>query len=253
MQPELTSHCYIMDAHLLYRHQNSSSMTHDKPTPAPAVAAGPHTAFFYGTLMAPPVLYRVCYGPSHPTNTLRNHSQLSIRPALLKGFRRHRVKYADYPGIVPCASSTVRGTLVTGLTDGDVWRLDVFEGDEYERRNVAARIISDKTAQKDLHHEPRDDQLGPDEIEAQTYVWVGSRDGLDEEQWDFEEFVREKMWRWAGEGADAEGEYNEVDEAVEAQKSAGHDPTRGRSVNGAISKALEEGREEKKDLPNNAV
>ena len=118
-----------------------------------------HSAFFYGTLMAPPVLHRVIWGPSStissstaptPTPNPPPHaSPLLIRPAVLPGYRRHRVRGADYPAIVPCSddgksegdgksetsdhAAAVRGTLVQGLTDGDIWRLDIFEGGEYKR------------------------------------------------------------------------------------------------------------------------
>ncbi|RMZ68179.1 disease resistance Aig2 [Pyrenophora seminiperda CCB06] len=93
--------------------------------------------------MAPPVLHRVIYGtptpptpPTHPSPSL-----LLIRPALLPFHKRHKVLAADYPAIIPSPSSTVRGTLVTGLTDADIWRLDLFEGSEYERRRVGVRVL----------------------------------------------------------------------------------------------------------------
>lgn len=79
-----------------------------------------------------------------------------------------------------------------GLTDGDIWRLDIFEGDEYERKKVKVRVITDETS-----HEPSQEQLG-DEVEAESYVWIGSKDDLEDEEWDFEEFMREKMVFWAG-------------------------------------------------------
>src|SRR6186713_2175264 len=100
-----------------------------------------HAAFFYGTLMAPPVLHRVIWGPSPPSTAVQK-SQLSIRPAILRQFQRHKVRYADYPAILPAnAQASVRGTLVTGLTDGDIWRLDIFEGSDYKRRKVSVRVL----------------------------------------------------------------------------------------------------------------
>src|ERR1700761_2332787 len=89
--------------------------------------------------MAPEVLSRVCHG-SHNNVPASN---LTVRPAVLHSFRRHKVLDADYPAILPAAAdSTVRGTIVTGLTDGDIWRLDIFEGDEYERRRTKARVLT---------------------------------------------------------------------------------------------------------------
>ena len=88
----------------------------------------------------------------------------------------------------------VRGTYVTGLTDGDIWRLDVFEGDEYERVRVRLRILQEVG-----------EEGGKGNVEGETYVWVAGRERLEEEEWDFGEFVREKMGRWVG-GGEFEGE-----------------------------------------------
>lgn len=160
--------------------------------------SGTHSAFFYGTLMAPQVLHRVCHGSSHPAPW--QAALLTITPALLPSYRRHRVKHADYPAILPCSSSSsadtsacVRGTYVTGLTEGDLWRLDIFEGDEYERRKVRVRLLldgdGDGVAKKEEEEEER---------EAETYVWIAGEDRLEGEEWDFDEFVRERMRRWVG-------------------------------------------------------
>jgi hypothetical protein len=182
---------------------------------------GSHTSFFYGTLMAPPVLHRVIYGSPNPTDPATKilASQLRIRPAILHGFQRHKVKFADYPAILPTNSSTtVRGTLVEGLTDGDIWRLDIFEGDEYSRRKVPVKVLSSKSkagggegigdiAQKE------EDNVEGEEIEAETYVWVAGKSRLEMQEWDFSEFVRDKMSRWVGrEGA-------EMDEGFQGRQS----------------------------------
>lgn len=173
------------------------------PLPSTAEVMGDHSAFFYGTLMAPAVLYRVCYGTSQPSNFQK--SLLSIRPALLSGFQRHKVKHADYPAIVPVTTlqqkqgkekdsdePCVRGTFVSGLTDGDIWRLDIFEGDEYARRDVKVAL---------LHN---DDSPSKTKEEAQTYVWIAGEDQLEEGEWDFDEFVREKITRWVGNAGEPE-------------------------------------------------
>lgn len=197
-----------MDAHALYTYQSTpSSSTPSTGTSTPQISStmASHTAFFYGTLMSPRVLHRVCHGPSLPNSTTRNlPNTLAIKPALLKGFQRHRVLHADYPGVVPDEAGTVRGTVVSGLTDGDMWRLDIFEGDEYERRSVKARPI---VRNQECKSEPKEEDLG-EEVECETYVWIAPNEGLEDREWDFEEFVREKIGRWVGEGAEEEGEYN---------------------------------------------
>ncbi|KAG9195638.1 hypothetical protein G6011_00759 [Alternaria panax] len=72
----------------------------------------PRTAFFYGTLMAPP--------------------------------RRH-VEGAHYPVVIPSTQeSEVQGTLVEDLTDGNIWRLDIFKSDECERKDIKVRALESK-------------------------------------------------------------------------------------------------------------
>lgn len=150
-----------------------------------------HTAFFYGTLMAPQVLHRVIWGsPSPPTPA--HAALLTIRPALLHSHQRRKVRHADYPAILPAdSSSTVRGTLVEGLTDGDIWRLDIFEGSEYARRRVSVRVL-------------QEDGVDGEEVDAETYIWIAGGSRLEDNEWDFAEFVKDKMARWVGRDADAD-------------------------------------------------
>lgn len=156
-----------------------------------------HTAFFYGTLMAPPVLHRVIWGSQDPP-TPAHASLLRIRPAILHAYQRHKVKHADYPAILPTSTpASVRGTLVEGLTDGDIWRLDVFEGSEYARRKVGVKVLADEGE--------RGGHVEGEEVQAETYIWTAGAERLEAQEWDFSEFVREKMKRWVGdEGAAAD-------------------------------------------------
>ncbi|KIO15108.1 hypothetical protein M404DRAFT_119676 [Pisolithus tinctorius Marx 270] len=90
-------------------------------------------AFFYGTLLHPKILQRVIGNDG---------SHLQICPAVIKMKKRHCHQGADYPAIVPYSLSrslfdrdleaderSVRGSLVSGLTNEDVRLLDDFEGD----------------------------------------------------------------------------------------------------------------------------
>ncbi|KAJ4293374.1 hypothetical protein N0V90_008657 [Kalmusia sp. IMI 367209] len=214
---------------------------------------GTHTAFFYGTLMAPAVLHRVIWGQSTPP-TPAHASLLHIRPAILHAHQRHKVRYADYPAVRPStSSSSVRGTLVTGLTDGDIWRLDIFEGDQYTRRRVKVRVLQ-QTSQKGGDakggignvQQKEEDNVEGAEVEAETYIWTAPAKELEDEEWDFSEFVRDKMQRWVGrEAADMDEGFQDVDDAV----AAGKDPTGGRGVNGDITRQLDnESRTEKEAL-----
>ena len=157
------------------------------------------SAFFYGTLMAPSVLHRVCHGSSNPDNPVFAAHKLKTYPALLHDHRRHRVSDADYPAVLPVQGSTVRGTYVTGLTEADIWRLDIFEGPEYRRDKVKVRILTQ------VGNEDGDGNVEGDEVEAETYIWSASPSLLEDKEWDFAEFQREKMRYWAG--PDGEGEY----------------------------------------------
>jgi hypothetical protein len=191
-----------MDLASLYSYQNITP-TPTKPHVPPRTTMS-HTAFFYGTLMAPPVLHRVIWGSQTPP-TPAHASLLRIRPAILHAHQRHKVKHADYPAILPTkatSSSSVRGTLVEGLTDGDIWRLDIFEGSEYARRKVHVRVLEQKSKKGDDGlgdiTQKEDENVESAEVEAETYIWVAGAKRLESEEWDFAEFVREKMKRWAG-------------------------------------------------------
>lgn len=165
----------------------------------PGMASEGRSAFFYGTLMAPQVLHRVCHGSSDPNNPIFKNHKFTTYHAILHDHRRHRVKGMDYPGIVPHPGATVRGTVVTGLTDADIWRLDIFEGDQYSREFVKPRIL------KQTGDEDGKGRVEGEEVEAETYIFTSDPDELEDREWDFAEFEREKMRFWVG--REGEGEY----------------------------------------------
>ena len=181
-----------MNRAALYTHQHSGARA-----TSPKTTGMSHTAFFYGTLMAPPVLQRVIWGSSTPP-TPAHASLLRIRPAVLHAHRRHKVKHADYPAIMPAdPPSCVRGTLVEGLTDGDIWRLDIFEGSEYRRRRVNVKLLQ-QTATTAHFSQEQQDNVELEEVQAETYIWVAGAQRLEPGEWDFAEFVKDKMKRWVG-------------------------------------------------------
>lgn len=148
--------------------------------------------------MSEEVLYRVCYGSSTPTNFQK--SLLTTKPAILHSYRRHKVRYGDYPAIIGCPNSSVRGSYVRGLTEGDIWRLDIFEGNEYERRKVKIKTL------KEVGDDKGKGNVEGEEVEVETYVWIAGKEALEDGEWDFEEFRREKMHRWVGRRDDYDGE-----------------------------------------------
>ena len=159
--------------------------------------------------MASQVLHRVCYGTPDPLPYQK--ALLTITPAILHNHSRHKVRHCDYPAVIPNPStpssptSTVRGTLVTGLTDGDIWRLDTFEGSEYERQKVKVKPLrvvgNDITGEGDV-----EDQ----EVETETYIWTSGRDELEDGEWDFETFVKEKLRNWVGGSEEYAGEFSSI-------------------------------------------
>jgi hypothetical protein len=140
--------------------------------------------------MAPEVLHRVCYGLSNirldPVKA-KLAASLSINHAILHEYCRHQVAMADYPGIVPEKGHTVRGTYVTGLTDGDIYRLDTFEGSEYRRSKVTVAL---------LIPDSQNNLVEKDEVQTETYVFTAGTDRLKKEEWDYDVFRKEKMHRW---------------------------------------------------------
>jgi len=193
------------------------------------------SAFFYGTLMHPKILKRVL-------NSDANH--LQICPAILTDYTRHKVKFEDYPAIIPgerskkllgreltAEENRIRGTMVKGLTAEDITYLDVFESGMYERLHVLVYPLGPFTsvpADTTGSSEAEDDNLIPtgptplatiselaQPIEAQTYVWCLEDSDLETELWSFDEFIRESAWRWIDSGAEDNEDYAEVDEARE--------------------------------------
>jgi hypothetical protein len=127
--------------------------------------------------MAREVLYRVCYGSSDISDDpfkAKLAASLCIKPAILHDYCRHKVRMADYPGIIPENSHTVRGTYVTGLTDGDIQRLDWFEGSEYHRRKVTVALLK-----PDTEH----NLVEEGEVQTETYVFTAGAHRLEKHRW----------------------------------------------------------------------
>ncbi|RMD43304.1 hypothetical protein DV735_g1793, partial [Chaetothyriales sp. CBS 134920] len=218
-----------------------------------------NTAFFYGTLMAPNVLYRVIYGTPHPSPlNYPSMNLLKSQPALLHDHQRHRVLGCDYPGMIPHPGGCVKGTIVSGLTEGDVLRLDIFEGAQYERRRVKVRLLPGAEDRKGISHqsEPKEQQkgqtesdVGAEDVEAHAYIWIDDPLALEPEEWDFEAFKQDKMAAWMGlstgnaNGIKMDEGFRDVDQAqVATGGSHGEvkDGMGGRGVNGHIGRELAE-------------
>ncbi|KAG6879556.1 hypothetical protein C0992_001561 [Termitomyces sp. T32_za158] len=136
---------------------------------------------------------------------------------MTQNYTRHKVKRAEYPGMVPYEESrelighdipledrSVRGTLVIGLSPRDIALLDIFEGDDYYRRSVDVHPLS--TFVKLLDYPLDDETLIPSKLPAlpatlappfrtDTYIYdVSAR--LEPDLWSFEDFVKKNAWKW---------------------------------------------------------
>ncbi|KIH94144.1 disease resistance protein [Sporothrix brasiliensis 5110] len=175
----------------------------DQAAVASDAADGTSYAFVYGTLMAPEVFFTVCFRLAQPPPALVR--EYVFRNAVLPGYTRHRVRYQEYPGIVPddAEGASVRGILIGGVTPANQHHLDVFEGSEYERRTVDVVLDEDtsngqttETTETTEKTEKTENTKQKKTVKAQVYVYKYP-DGLERREWDFDEFRREKMHKWA--------------------------------------------------------
>jgi hypothetical protein len=148
--------------------------------------------------MAPEVFFSVCYNTKDvPLAFAQQHS---FKPALLHNYCRRRVRDADYPGIVADEGHSVFGMYCTGLTRANMQKLDFFEGDQYVRRRVRVALLDvvgiDPTGA---------DHVEGDEADADVYVFVNKSD-LEEAEWDFEHFRKERLKHWTRAGYVFSGE-----------------------------------------------
>ncbi|KAG1729660.1 uncharacterized protein EDB91DRAFT_1159188 [Suillus paluster] len=185
------------------------------------------SAFFYGTLMHPEILKRVIGNDGN---------QLQMCSALLLDYTRHQVKDEDYPAILPYSQSrtmfdhdldfeekSVRGSLVTGLSEEDIRLLDVFEGNQYTREVVSVYPLAPLANIRDIPPievkslVPATSPPIPilsslaNTVEADTYVWCLSSSELWAQLWSFEEFVKHNAWKWVGSSSANNKDYDEVD------------------------------------------
>lgn len=103
---------------------------------------------------------------------------------------------------------------MSGLTGGDIYRLDLFEGDEYLKEwvDVVVKVEGDERVDKDGANRG-EGGIDPKEEEkrrAQTYVYIAGEDRLEEREWDYEEFRREKLGNWTGSSEEFKGMFCEV-------------------------------------------
>ncbi len=89
--------------------------------------------FTYGTLMLPEVLEAVT-GRTFPWQA-----------ATLEGHARYRVRSAVFPALIPMPGERVEGRLFEGVDRATLERLDRYEGNYYERRQLHVQLGSRAT------------------------------------------------------------------------------------------------------------
>jgi gamma-glutamylcyclotransferase (GGCT)/AIG2-like uncharacterized protein YtfP len=124
--------------------------------------------------MVPDVFYSVCYGSKDVPDAIAQLHTFSS--AILHGYCRRRVKYADYPGIVEDQDHQVFGSYVTGLTKANMAKLDYFEGSQYERRTVSVKLL------EKMGNLKGEGNVEGEERKAQVYVFRKERD-LEDKEW----------------------------------------------------------------------
>lgn len=87
-----------------------------------------HHLYAYGTLQVRAVI------------SLIVGRELVGYPAQLAGYARYRITDRVYPAIVPAAASEVDGVVYSGLDTAELERLDLYEGELYERRGLLVRV-----------------------------------------------------------------------------------------------------------------
>lgn len=117
--------------------------------------------FAYGTLMIPAVMYAV---------TARH---FRYRKAMLRGYARFVVTGESYPGIFPQAGAITEGIFYFNVDELSFKRLDIFEGDLYQRTTVLVEIEEEEM------------------LNAESYIIKPEyRDFLSSKAWDIKTFTQ---------------------------------------------------------------
>lgn len=84
--------------------------------------------FAYGTLMLPEMMHQLL------------GKEIQSIPGTLNGYACYEVKHQIYPAIVALDGSNVTGIVYQNLRNGDLTKLDEYEGEMYERKTVQVRL-----------------------------------------------------------------------------------------------------------------
>lgn len=147
--------------------------------------------------MEPQVFFSVCYNDKDPSEEIQKRH--SFQPAILHGYCRRRVHGADYPGMVEDPDHTVRGAVISGITKDNLERLDFFEGAQYDRRVVRPKLLTK------VGNEQGEGNVEGEQVITESYIFL-DKAWLEDKEWDFAEFRRDKLKKWTRAGYVFEGE-----------------------------------------------
>jgi gamma-glutamylcyclotransferase (GGCT)/AIG2-like uncharacterized protein YtfP len=120
--------------------------------------------FTYGTLMIPEVMVAV------------TNRRFRFKNAMLRGYARFTVKGESYPGIIPVADAVTEGIIYFDVDELPLERLDIFEGDLYQRTPVLAEME------------------GGEILNAEAYVVKPEfRNHLSSSEWNMKEFTQKHL------------------------------------------------------------
>lgn len=124
--------------------------------------------------MAPEVFYTVCFGGKDVPESITK--LYTFTPAILHGYCRRRVRFAQYPGIIEDADHQVFGMFVTGLTRANMAKLDYFEGSQYVRKTVQVKLLTK------VGNTKGEGNVEGEERSAEVYVFLDARE-LEDQEW----------------------------------------------------------------------
>ena len=89
----------------------------------------------------------------------------------LSGYKRCALKEREYPGLIVKEGASTNGLIYFNVSNFDLVKLDVFEGQEYKR--IEVETIYNNQA-----------------ITLQTYLFVGEVEMILDDNWNFNHFLK---------------------------------------------------------------
>lgn len=116
------------------------------------------------------------------------------QPAFVKGYKRHPVRGFVFPGMIQAANTAsaettrdvVQGKVYHQLTDHDWYRLDWFEGEEYQRHVATVHLQQASTS---VGNDSKTDA-----VSCPLYLWSNPIAELNTlQEWDYDAFVQQHL------------------------------------------------------------